>query len=491
MKYDSVIDYLVGTLGDSIQGFGATDDKVNKKTEAVICDHFEKNVCGFDGDEGCDFFKIGDGDVPFFYNGKFYEQTDDICLRSIVKRVMEQLGIGMVYQKNSHTKIAQECFESLVADERCKFELERRYVVFKNCVLDTKTETLYHHDIKFKTDMVLDFSYKKDGRSALWDRLIAETIPDAGMRQAFQMFCGAFLADRTEYKVEFICLLVGSGRNGKSVVTEAIAKVFGDKLVSSFSPEQLFRSSQRDYNLAAINGKVANMTDDMSNKDVSGGDFKSFMSGGRFMARNPYGRPFQVNKVPLMICCVNEIPNSTDDTNGYYRRLLPIVCPNQIADDQVDEQLPQKLSTEECKVAIFNWVLEGYRKFVECGGKINLSESIMMVREDIREDSNSARRWIREKGYKKVKSTGTDDPNWRSFKALMIEYVEYCREYSETPKTGKSVAKILKEMGLESKKERDTTWYCVGCKDGSTPSSPEPALQQSFGEEETLLDMPF
>lgn len=484
MKYDSVIDYLVGTLGDSIKGFGATDDKVNKKTEAEICDHFEKNVCGFEGDEGCDFFKIGDGDVPFFYNGKFYEQTDDICLRSIVKRAMEGLGIGMVYQKNSHTKIAQECFEGLVSDERCKFNLDRRYVVFRNCVLDTRTEVLYPHNIKYKTDMVLDFDYKKTGRSALWDKVITETIPDEGMRRAFQMFCGAFLADRSEYKVEFICLLVGTGRNGKSVVTEAIAKVFGDKLVSSFSPEQLFRSSQRDYNLAAINGKVANMTDDMSNKDISGGDFKSFMSGGRFMARNPYGRPFQVNKVPLMICCVNEIPNSTDDTNGYYRRLLPIFCPNQIADDEVDEQLPQKLSTEESKVAIFNWILEGYRMFVSCNGKIGLSDSIKNARDGIREDSNSARRWLREMEYVKLASTGSGDPHWRSFKSLMNEYIEYCHEYSETPKTGKSVAKILKEMGLESRKERDTTWYCIGRKSDIA----QPVVEYK---EESSLDLPF
>lgn len=486
MKYESAIDYLVGTLKDSVSGAGATDDKVNKKTESEICDLFEKGICGQDGDEGCDFFKVGDGDVPYIYNGRHYEVVDDIRLRVLVKEVMDRLGIGLVYQKNSHAKIAQECFEKMIAEERCHFEPERRYVVFNNCVLDTKTEVLYPFDMKYKTDMVMDFDYKKDGRSALWDKLIAETIPDVGMRGAFQMFCGAFLASREEYKVEFICLLVGSGRNGKSVVTEAIAKVFGDNLISSFSPEQLFRSSQRDYNLAAINGKVANMTDDMSNKDVSGGDFKSFMSGGRFMARNPYGRPFQVKKVPLMVCCVNEIPPSTDDTNGYYRRLLPIICPNQIADDKVDEQLPQKLTTVENKVAIFNWILEGYRNFVACNGKISISASIKELKDQIREDSNSARRWIREAGFIATEPRSDDDTRWTSFKALMGMYMEYCKQYSEIPKTGKSVSKIFKEMGFAQQKRRDTVYYCLATEEEIHKDSELDLLEEQILAENNL-----
>lgn len=486
MKYKSAIDYLVSTLKDSISGAGATDDKVNKKTESEICDMFERAICGQEGDEGCDFFKVGDGDVPYIYNGRYYEAADDIRLRVLVKEVMDVLGVGLVYQKNSHTKIAQECFERMTADERCHFEPERRYVVFNNCVLDTKTEELYPFDMKYKTDMVLDFNYKKSGRSALWDKLIVDTVPDAGMRYAFQLFCGAFLASREEYKVEYICLLVGSGRNGKSVVTEAIAKVFGDNLVSSFSPEQLFRSSQRDYNLAAINGKVANMTDDMSNKDVSGGDFKSFMSGGRFMARNPYGRPFQVKKVPLMVCCVNEIPPSTDDTNGYYRRLLPIICPNQIADDQVDEQLPQKLTSEENKVAIFNWLLEGYRNFVQCNGKIAISDSIRLLKEDIKEDSNSARRWIREAGFVPVEPRGEDDIRYRSFKTLMGFYLEYCKQFSETPKTGKSVSKIFREMGFQQKKGRDTIYFCLMTEEEIAQERAEKKIEVKLDEDKEI-----
>lgn len=462
MKFDIVIDYLVECIGDSVKAMGAEDEKVNKRKESEICDAFERYICGVDGDEGNDFFKMAEGDVLYVYTGKYYERADDVQLSSIIKKVMEKLGIGIVYCKNSHKMIATECLHELMSEDRHKFEPDRRYIVFDNGVLDTVTGKFMEHDVRFKTDVVLHMDYKSDARSALWDRLISETIPDSGMRTAFQEFCGGFLADRNEYKIEYLCLMVGTGRNGKSVVCEAITGIFGDDLVSSYSPEDLFKSQQSEYRLADINGKLANYADDVSNRDFSGGDFKRFISGAKFQGRHIYGRPFTVTKIPLMLCCVNEIPPTTDDTQGHFRRLLPIVCPNQIADKDVDVKLPQKLAAPEVKMAIFNWILEGYRILVESDGKIDISDSIKELKEGIKDDSNSARRWVREMGFVKVEPSGGTDPRWQSMKQLMQEYITYCKDFSETPRTAKTVSKIFKEMGFAAEKRRDTTWYCVG-----------------------------
>lgn len=465
MKFELVIDYLVDAIGDSVKGMGVEDEKVNKRKEAEICEAFERYVCGLEGDEGCDFFKVAEGDVLFIYNGQYYEKVDMVKLTFIVKKVMERVNIGIVYQKNSQDKIAKECFNGLIADERCRFEPNRRYIVFNNGVLDTKDGKMYEHNIRFKTDIVLHIDYKKGQTSALWDKLIMETIPDEGMRNAFQQFCGGFLADRSEFKIEYMCLMVGSGRNGKSVVCEAITGLFGDELVSSYSPEDLFKSTQSEYRLADINGKLANYADDVSNRDFSGGDFKRFISGAKFQGRHIYGRPFTVTKIPLMLCCVNEIPPTSDDSQGHFRRILPILCPNQIADENVDVKLPQKLATEESKMAIFNWILEGYRKLVVCDGKIDISDSIKAIKEDIKEDSNSARRWIREMGYIKVVSIGPNDSRWKSVKEIMAEYMTYCKDFSESPKTSKSVSRLLNELGFEKKKMKDTTYYCLGVRE--------------------------
>lgn len=462
-KNNDAIDYLESVLGPEISGKGATDGKVDKLKEAELCDAFDSYVCGRPDDVGCDFFKVAEGDVIYLFNGKWYEKIDDVKLRFIVKEVMKRTHVGIVYVRNSAGKIADECKESLLSCEWCRFEPDRRYVVFRNGVLDTERKGFYAHDIKYKTDIVLNFNYLSSERSALWDRLIRQTVPDDGMRSAMQQFCGALLADRRKFKIEYMLMLVGSGRNGKSVVTDAIAGVFGDDLVSSYSPEQLFGNSGHSlYNLADINGKLANICDDLKNKDFSGGEFKQFISGHKFQARHIYGRPFVVTKIPLMICCMNEIPPTTDDTMGHYRRLLPVLCPNQVAEKDVDYELPVKLATDESKAAIFNWLLEGYKEFVANKGRIDVSDSIRTIREDIKADANSARRWIREMGFTPVRPKGPSDPCWKPIRELMTEYMAFCRDYSENAKTSKAVGAIFRELGYASEKRRSTTWYCVG-----------------------------
>lgn len=461
-KINFAVNYLVQTVGATYYGWGKDDDRINKQREAVLCDSFERYVYGKDGDNIDECFCIGDDDLPVIYNGRHYEVMSEADFRQIIKQAMNRMNVGMVYQKNSHKMIVKECLDGLSSTKRCLFEPDRRYAVFLNCVLDIKTGEMLEFDRKYKTDLVLDFVYDPEARSGLWDSVIHRTIPDPGMYTAFKQFCGAFLVNRSEYKIEHLCLLVGTGRNGKSVVTDAISSMFGDELVSHFSPEDLFRSSQASYNLASINGKLANITDDVSNKDFSGGDFKQFTSGAKFSARHPYGRPFVVRRVPLMMCCVNEVPPTTDDTDGYFRRLLPIMCPAKIADDEVDTELPNKLSTDEAKCGIFNWILEGYKSLIDAKGKISVSDSIAGMKELIREDSNSARRWVRYERFVKVEPLGPNDENWHSMSEYMEMYKDYCIKHIEPTKTAKSIAKLFGELGFAREERRSGIWYCIG-----------------------------
>lgn len=462
---ENIIDYLLSTVALSIKGYGASDTKVNKLTEAEIGQIFERYITGNDGDNIPKMILVAESGEPYAYNGKFFEAITPETLQYAIKRVMVDCEVGKVYQFNSHKKISEECLLALMQEPTCAFDADRRYAVFNNLVLDIESGRMLEHNAIYKTDMVFDFDYDPNVRSGLWDKFMLETVPDDGMRKAFQMFCGAFLANRKKYKIEHICLLVGTGLNGKSVMAEAVVGVFNRHLKSVYSPEQLFKSSQKEYYLADIDGKVVNYCDDVSNKDFSGGDFKSFTSGAEFAGRHAYSRrPMKVTRVPLMICNVNEIPPTTDDTDGYYRRLLPISCPNIITEDKIDTSLSNKLSTTESKQAIFNWIVEGYRMLVENNGKIIVSESIKNAKESIRNESNSARRWITEKDMIAVVPEGKMDSRWRPLADWMKLYREYCEGYSECPKSAKSVAKIFDSLKFPKERRQDGVWYCIGKK---------------------------
>lgn len=467
MDYQYVVDYLMSTVGPSIQDLGERDGRVNKYTESVIAEAFRRYMCGEDGDVGNAFFKVDELGATYVFNGRFFEFMTETKFLGVIRLVIRKCNVGMVYRMDSAERVAKYVRESMMQTESCQFCANRRYVCFNNCVLDLETGAVLKHDYKYCTDIILNFDYASGAKSALWDSVVMRTVPDEGMRSALQQFCGAFLIDRTKHKFEHVCFVIGEGQNGKSVVCRAIVNTLKNEdengqpitnCITTFTPDQLFKSAQMDYHMAEVNGKIMNYCDDVSDKDFSGGDFKSFVSGGEFLGRSPYSREMtRVTKVPLMLCCANKIPPTTDDSEGYFRRFLIINCPNKVSERDRDPQLEAKLRDNKVRAAIFNWMYEGYRTLMDNGCKIIMSESVIEMKDDMKADSNSARRWIREYGI----VPGTDNADWKPLKELMEDYREYCKDYGEFPKTSKGVSKVFDDLGFPKGRRGSGTWYCT------------------------------
>lgn len=489
MKYQHIIDYLVETVGPSIEDAGLSDERVNKRTEAGLCKSFRRYVCGIDGDEGCDYFKVDEEGMLYVFNGMYFELMLEETLLEMIIEVMEKKNVGIVYQTGSAKIVRDYCLNRLKGDERCLFVPNRQFVCFKNGVFDLKTMKLNPFDVKYKTDIILDFDYQAGVRSALWDKVLGMTVPDENMRETFHQYCGCFLANRNEYKIEYITFVVGEGQNGKSIICKAVVNMLGHNVASSYTPEQLFKSSQMEYHLADVNGKIVNYCDEVSNKDFSGGDFKQFVSGGAFTGRHPYSkRPTKVDKIPLMLCCANTIPPTTDDTEGYFRRFLIILAPNHIEDRDKDPMLEMKLQAPEVKSAIFNWVLEGYKTFIENGGKIDIAGSVREVVEEMRNNANSLRRWIDSMGYVAATPPSTTGYGWKSKREWVQEYVRYCNDWNETPKNQKSLIELFKKMGVASHRRSDGLWYYM---EQNLSTEKEPAEQDDLPKADNEPDLPF
>lgn len=462
LKYDYIIDYLCSTVGPAIDGAGATDQRINKMTEAGMAQSFRRYVCGLDGDDGCDFFKMDEDDQLYIFNGEYFEVVKEEILSEIIIDTMERMNVGIVYQMNSAKAISSICLNKLKTDERCRFIPDRRYVCFKNGIFDCEKGKLLDFSVKYKTDIVLDFNYKDGAKSGLWDAVLAQTVPDEGMRETFHQFCGCFLANRSEYKIEYITFVVGEGQNGKSIICKAVVNTLGRAVASSYSPEQLFRSKQAEYHLADVNGKIVNYCDDVSNKDFSGGDFKAFVSGGEFTGRHPYSqRPTRVTKVPLMLCCANNIPPTTDDTEGYFRRFLIILAPNHIDDRDKDVTLEKKLQADDVRAAIFNWMYEGYKTFVANDGKVEVASAVKEIVNEMRENANSLQRWIRDNEYGYVPD-GDINGQWKSLNEWCKDYRAYCEEEGDSVKAKSAVIALFKNMKLEKKRMSGGIWYLMG-----------------------------
>ena len=68
----------------------------------------------------------------------------------------------------------------------------------------------------------------------------------------------------------------------------------------------------------------------------------------------------------------------------------------------------------------------------------------------------------------------------------MQDYLAWCKECSENPKTAKSVGAVLKDLGFASEKRRSTTWYCIG-----KPDEDSGITGSVLGNAEKDTDLPF
>lgn len=455
-------DFLYDKISKSVQkDYGLGDVSPKKDKEAELCDLFETYIYA----ANLGYFLMSGSGVMYVYNGRYYEMvTTKTFLQELVKKTLKRIDVAKVYQKFSHSKIANECLNGMENCPEGMFVSDRNYIVFNNGVLNVEKGTIHDFDIKYRTDLVLDIDYDKNAFHRLWEEKIAEIIPNKEMREAFQMFCGTFLVNRNKLKVEYICYLVGPGSNGKSIVASAIASVFGEKFFGRFAPKKLLKSSDSMFNMASLDGKIANFTDDLDKEDLSGGDFKRFVSGEKLPARHPFGHHVFYVSAPLMLCCTNEMPATTDDSWGHHRRQLPIYSTTRVwGEDDKDPYLAEKLSTPEARTAIFNWIYEGYKKIIANGGNIVLGHEVIEAQLELRDDSNSARRWIRDMKLVKTFAVERRDPRCKYLSEWHKMYSDYCKSLGyPNPKNAKALSKLFTEKGFIKRDGQMGVKFCIG-----------------------------
>lgn len=476
-------DYLTGVLSESIEadfskksdykkdkctfkGYGEYDKLISRRKLATLCYYFERHLCKSDKK----VLLVGLDKKIYVFNGSYFEETDNTgFIIELIKRTMERLGIGLQYLMLAPKEIATEVMRTLVNSEEYLYKPQRRYIAFRNGIFDLREGKIKKFDIRYRPYIVMDIDYLDEKTlniqclpaAKLWDEKIKEIIPNKDMRDAFQMFCGSLLFDREEVKVEYVCYLVGPGSNGKSVVASVIAGVFGEQYFSRFSPRQLFKDSDARVNIAALEGKIANLVGDLEQKDISGGDFKRFVSGEKFQGRRNYKDPILVPAPPLL-CCANELPESSDDSYGHHRRQLPIfTTKRQWTEEDKDPYLTQKLTTPEARQRVFLWIYEGYRKIIRNGGNVVLGQEVIDAQRVLQEDSNSPRRWLRDSIWCKPKKK---DGEWKPLKELFAEYVAYCDENVDEPKKAREVAAMLRFRGYEERRMPKGIEFCLGRK---------------------------
>lgn len=221
---------------------------------------------------------------------------------------------------------------------------------------------------------------------------ITEVFPPDAQAFAWELL-GYFLTAGNPLHLAFI--LKGSGANGKSVFLSTLTRILGDHQVSSLSLTAM--SKDNSPVLDQLRGKMANIVDDMGAKMVyDTAVFKAITSEAPIQANPKYRDPVRFVTTAKPIFAVNELPHTTDGSDGFLRRFITVPFNAYFPPDK-RVMTHRLVSNHMNEVDGIIWLaMQGLQTLME-RGKFEVPESFGMVNEEFAETVADAKGWARER----------------------------------------------------------------------------------------------
>lgn len=226
---------------------------------------------------------------------------------------------------------------------------------FMNGTLDLGTMTLGRHDWQDYFRYVLPYGYSASAQCPMFLSYLNEVVPEKECRMVLAEYAG--LLFMPNLKLEKVLFLYGSGCNGKSVFVDIIEALVGKDNISHESLSDLcgeYGANSRS-NLA---GKLLNTCSDVAPNAFAGDLFKRIASGEPVSAKILYKDVTTLTDYAKMMFCLNELPRTKDNSNGFFRRFLIAPFNVRIPKNRIDPDLARKITSSELP-GIMNWVLQG------------------------------------------------------------------------------------------------------------------------------------
>ena len=292
-------------------------------------------------------------------------------------------------------------------------------IVVANGVLNVKTGQLEPFSPDFFMFNALPVRYDPNADCPRFKTFLGEVIPSAENIRVLQEFVGYCLTRNCKF--EKAIMLVGGGANGKTTFLKVLIKTLGKQNVSTM-PLQIISNNR--FALVELYGKMANIYPELpavALRDT--GLFKALVTGEMISGEKKFMGRFDFVPYSKLAFSCNEMPQTPDNTDAFFRRWVIIPFPVQFLPDnpKTDPNLEGKLTTPEELSGILNWALQGLERLLQ-QGKFSISETVEETRDRYTLLSNSEKAFA-ERAL--IVATGKEITK----EATYLAYIRFCQEH--------------------------------------------------------------
>ena len=375
------------------------------------------------------------GDV-YRYNGTYYAAASGGDLKADVNAFLQRR-----FRKKAGTKTAAEIIANIEAGVLVPADVEPPalllpsgavpfggpHIALADGILDVNSylagnnDALKPHSFEyfFLNSLPYGFSNAAEKKCQIWQRVLAENLPDPAHQSLLQEWFGLCCVQDTSF--ENFMLFPGEAGTGKTLTCTVLRAMLGPAAVSSV-PLEAFNSS-RTFPLAETVGKLANIAEEIGDIDKAAeGLLKQYVSGSLIQVERKHRDPFWLLPTARLTFATNVLPRFADRSNGVWRRMLILPFDQVVSVEKQDRRLIGVKFWEASGElpGILAWALEGLRRLRK-RGRFEEPVECQKIREDYKRDSNPAATFLRD-------HCDSDLPATTSARKLYLAYSAWAKE---------------------------------------------------------------
>jgi phage/plasmid primase, P4 family, C-terminal domain len=359
----------------------------------------------------------GDHQIFFYDDGIYNPKGKELIRNEVEKRLGERSSEHIKNEVIGHIR------DTTLTDPS-EFNSQKNLTHLENGIFDLDQMKLREFDKDIISTTKLPVRYVEDADCPKFKEFLGQilTLNDASLMQ--EVFGWCLIKD---YRFQKAVMCVGSGANGKSTLLEVLKEFLGRDNIVSVPLQEL----SRRFTASQLFGKLANIYPDLPlGAFRQTGVFKTLTGGDQISAEVKYSPNF-LNFVNYakMIFSTNKIPETSDESDAFYRRWLLVNFPNVFEGDEADTDLLEKITTAEELSGIFNWAIAGSRRLLKRGGfEYRETEK---VRDQYQRMASSLHAFVED-------CIEVDAHGWITKEDFYNHYVDYCKS-NNLPVTAKIV----------------------------------------------------
>jgi len=357
------------------------------------------------------FITTNDTLETYVYEDGIYStmDADSLILSKITECLEDRATTHVLKEVKNHIK-------GLTIVNREAFNANLGEICVKNGILCLLTGKLEAHTPDKVFFSKIPLIYDPLAGCPTITKFMHEILPEADYSNIIELF--GYCLYRS-YPIHKAFMFVGDGANGKSTLINLLKAFLGNNNCSSVSLQDF---EKKQFALAALNNKLANLYSDLSHNSLyATGKFKMLTGEDTTTCERKFKDPFEMTNYAKLIFSCNRIPaNENDDTIAFWRRWIIINFPNQFLGNNADKNLMIKITAEPELSGLLNLAIAGLQELLVRGEFFNNK-----VADDVRERYIKLSDSVKAFGIDKIE---TDADAVIVKKELLAAYFQYCRE---------------------------------------------------------------